>query len=84
MIISDADAIAEIIYNKVRMDYDRGNIITPPNVGLEMYDTIEVDDVTCSQTDAGYRVQGWTLEYDSGLQKGHIQKYEQNVRIGTV
>jgi hypothetical protein len=61
--------IAESMLKQVRLERPRGSLLIPPNVGMELWDVIDVTDTVCSKTNAKYRVKGWGLEYDNSQSK---------------
>ncbi len=59
----DAGTIAENVLANTRLQVDRGNILIPPNCGMELWDVIEIDDDVCNQDHTTYRVNKWRTRY---------------------
>ncbi len=72
-----ADAIAASILDKSRFELNKGYMITPPNVGIELFDVITVTDKYGDQSSAKYRVLGIATHYSSG-------KFYQILKLGEV
>lgn len=59
----DIEDVADNILAKTRFQISRGQILIPPNCGIELYDVISLTDSVCNQSDSNYRVSSYILEY---------------------
>lgn len=60
----DANTVAENMIDKQRIQVDLGNMTTPTNCGIELYDVVQITDTVANQSANKYRVKGYTFVYD--------------------
>ncbi len=76
-----AEDVATNILVKDALECNRGEIVIPPNVGMELWDVISAEDMDkAAQT---YRVSGWTFDYNNSV-NGEPSKYEHRARLTSV
>ena len=73
----DTRAVGQLRKHEATMK--RGELVTLPNVGLQMFDVVTVSDARCGISSAIYRVRGIEEVYDATK---HPLIYRQKVTLG--
>ena len=60
-----AAAVATAQLARARLDGKRAQVTIPPHCGLELWDVLAVTDTPGNQSEALYRVTGYTMDYDT-------------------
>jgi len=81
---ADAETIAVNILAKARLGAPRGQILIPPAIHQELWDVIKINDTICDQTNATYRVAGWTFVYQPFISNQQESRYEHLVKLTAV
>ncbi|MEZ4553761.1 MAG: hypothetical protein R3B59_07615 [Dehalococcoidia bacterium] len=74
-----ADVRATTVLRRQALAVPRGELVSPPNVGAEVWDVIDVTDATLGLSGAKYRVAGWRLRFSRAARP----VYEQTLQLVT-
>lgn len=75
-----ANARATTVLRRQALAVPRGELVSPPNVGHEVWDVVEVTDATLGLSAAKYRVGSWRLRFA----RAGRPLYEQTLQLVTV
>lgn len=61
---ADAESVSASMLRKFRLISNAGSIVIAPNIGMELWDVVQITDASADQSSAKFRVSGYSLTYD--------------------